>query len=49
MGAYAKAQADPEIDSYIRDQLPKVKDATLVEAWQQVVAGMNYKYTYKSG
>ena len=52
LGAYEKIELsaiDKEIDSYIREQLPQLKDATLYAAQHQVVAGMNYKYSYQNG
>ena len=37
---------DPEIDQYIREQYPELKDAELVSARVQVVAGSNNRYQY---
>ena len=52
MGAYETIELtaiDKEIDSYIRQQLPQLEDATLYAAEHQVVSGMNYKYSYRNG
>ena len=52
MGAYETIELtaiDKEIDSYIRQQLPQLEDATLYAAEHQVVSGMNYKYSYQNG
>lgn len=37
---------EPQIDAFIRKQFPDLANATLTKTETQVVAGINYKYTY---
>lgn len=40
------ADANSEMDEAIRERIPELKDAKLIEAETQVVSGINYRNTY---
>lgn len=48
-GAWATGDAtkpDADIDKFIKTQFPELANAQLVKTETQVVAGINYKYSY---